>query len=783
MAENDRLGWPEGKFGDDDRTLPAPRKAHHLDSPEMRKLHAKLLTWFYTERDLQADNRAEMEIDAGFYDGMQWQPEDAAVLQERGQMPLVYNEIAPMVDWMIGTERRTRLDWKVLPRTEDDVGLADSKTKVVKYVSDVNAAPFVQSQAFGDAMKAGLGWMDVGIRTDPTQEQVYVEYEDWRRVLHDSRGSQKLTLDDARYVFRWRMMDEDVARMMFPGRDEQIRRAAQLYDSLWDWDEDEPQGWGGPLDSYNQARARVSGRSSTAATDTGYTRGMAKIIECQYRAPVLTKIIADGPFAGALVHPSDTILQEAIQQDAGLTIVDQVMMRVHVAIFTESDMLAHGAMPYRFNKFSLTPIWCYRRMRDKMPYGMIRRVRDVQQDLNKRASKALFLLNSNQVIMDNGAVDDIDVLREEVAAPDGIIVKNPGKELLIRRDTEMANGQVEIMALDAQSIQKSAGVAQENLGRQTNAISGEAIKARQNQGSVVTTEPFDNLRLAKQAMGQKLLSLVEQFYTQEKVIRLTGPKAIEWVKVNAVEVDAEGVARVLNDITASMADFIVSEQDYAGTLRQVMFDSINMMAQKLPPDVGLKLMTIAMEFSDLPNKDEIAQAFRKVTGEPDPDREPTPEEQEQMAQQQQMQQEAMQLQRELAVETLNEARAKVRHINAQAAELESRAGATGNEEAGDEAMRARAQAADEVERLQTEVATLTGKLMAQQAKADTAVEVANIRAQAQVEVANIKAESDKTLDRVQARLDRALQSVDGRLKKDAGRAAPGVAKPDSSMAP
>ena len=175
MAENDRLGWPEGKFGDDDRTLPAPRKAHHLDSPEMRELHAKLLTWFYTERDLQADNRAEMEIDAGFYDGMQWQPEDAAVLQERGQMPLVYNEIAPMVDWMIGTERRTRLDWKVLPRTEDDVGLADSKTKVVKYVSDVNAAPFVQSQAFGDAMKAGLGWMDVGIRTDPTKEQVYVE--------------------------------------------------------------------------------------------------------------------------------------------------------------------------------------------------------------------------------------------------------------------------------------------------------------------------------------------------------------------------------------------------------------------------------------------------------------------------------------------------------------------------------------------------------------------------------------------------------------------------------
>ena len=74
MAENDRLGWPEGKFGDDDRTLPAPRKAHHLDSPEMRELHAKLLTWFYTERDLQADNRAEAAFEYAArlgYDGVE----------------------------------------------------------------------------------------------------------------------------------------------------------------------------------------------------------------------------------------------------------------------------------------------------------------------------------------------------------------------------------------------------------------------------------------------------------------------------------------------------------------------------------------------------------------------------------------------------------------------------------------------------------------------------------------------------------------------------------------
>ncbi len=51
-----------------------------------------------------------MALDQDFYDNLQWDPEDAATLRDRGQMPLVYNEVAPMVDWVIGTERRTRVD-------------------------------------------------------------------------------------------------------------------------------------------------------------------------------------------------------------------------------------------------------------------------------------------------------------------------------------------------------------------------------------------------------------------------------------------------------------------------------------------------------------------------------------------------------------------------------------------------------------------------------------------------------------------------------------------------
>lgn len=83
---------------------------HPLDGPEARKTLAKLLGWYYREREVQAFNRLQMAIDADFYDGEQWDAQDAAALKERGQAPLVFNEVAPMVDWLIGTERRSRVD-------------------------------------------------------------------------------------------------------------------------------------------------------------------------------------------------------------------------------------------------------------------------------------------------------------------------------------------------------------------------------------------------------------------------------------------------------------------------------------------------------------------------------------------------------------------------------------------------------------------------------------------------------------------------------------------------
>lgn len=746
---------------------------HPMDGEKARAELRKLLEWLYHEKDKQSANRLEMACDADMYDNIQWDPEDAQILRDRGQMPLVFNEVAPMVDWIIGTERRTRVDWRVMPRAEDDVEMADVKTKVLKYVSDINRVQFNRSRAFADAAKAGVGWIDDGVRDDPTQDVLYSKYEDWRNVLWDS-ASYEHDLSDARYLFRWRWVDEDIAVMMFPDREDVIRRAVEdsQHASMSDWEED----------AWYSAEELISGsktgtlRASGSGMMIDAKRRRVKLIECQYRMPAKSKIVSDGPLKGAFFNEKDGALLNALSQVGG-SIIDKVVMRVHMAVFTESQMLAMSPSIFRHNRFSLTPVWCYRRGRDRLPYGVIRRVRDIQQDLNKRASKALWMLNTNQIIADEGATDDWNTLRDEADRPDGLIIKKQGKDIQIRRDTDAATGQIQMMTLDAQSIQKSAGVSQENMGRQTNAVSGEAIRARQLQGSVATTEPFDNLRLAVQVSGEKQLSLVEQFYTEEKVVRLTGSKgAIDWVKVNQPEVLADGSVRFINDITSSMGDFVVSEADYAGTMRQVMFEALNQLATRLPPEVALRLMTIALDFSDLPNKDEVAEQIRKITGERDPNKEPTPEEAQQMQQQMQAQAEALQMQRQQAMQALEEQQAKIRELNAKAAKLEAEAqAAMAGSDGGQAAQQAQAevqnavtqvrqQASQEIERLsealrkvQSELANQTMKI---RTDADARLEAARIDADAKVRVAEIQAASDKKIEALQQRLDRLMQKLE-----------------------
>ncbi|MBD9539939.1 hypothetical protein IB276_10800 [Ensifer sp. ENS04] len=599
---------------------PAPPRAvrgNALDSNKNTRLFHRLLGFYLRELDRQFDNRREKAIDEDFYDNIQWTEEDAQTLKDRGQVPLVFNVTATTVDWVIGTEKRSRTDFKILPRRKEDDKPAGRKSELLKYLADVNKTEFSVSRAFADAAKVGVGWMEDGYQGDDEGEPLYARYESWRNMLWDSTATE-LDASDGRYMFRSKWVDEDVACAMFPKRKALLERSIDdgdafiSFDAYGDEAMDEPE-----LENTGQ-------RSTGYASDdvTGYKRQRIRIIECWFRIPDKTARISGGTFAGEIYDPMSRGHQVAIEEGDG-EIIEKVSMRMYVALFTTAGLLWLSPSPYRHNRFPFTPIWNKRRGRDGMPYGMVRNIRDIQSDINKRASKALHILSSNKVIMDDGAVDDIDELAEEVARPDAIIVKKQGKELRLDNDRELGQWHLELMSRNISMLQQVGGVTDENLGRSTNAVSGRAIIARQEQGSLATAGLFDNHRYAQQVRGEKTLANMEQFMSEEKKFRITNKRgAPEYVAVN------DGLPE--NDIVRTKADYVISEEDWRATVRQAQVESLMELLGKLAPvnpAIATVTLDLIIEAMDIPQRDELVKRIRKVTGMSDPDQsEETPEE-------------------------------------------------------------------------------------------------------------------------------------------------------------
>jgi len=614
----------------------------------------KITGWFARERDEQAENRIERALDEDFEDGDQWSADDRAEMEARGQPPLVFNEIKPTIEWLLGTEKRTRTDWRIVPRTEDDVKPAERKTKLFKYISDKTGAEYQRSLAFADAVRSGDGWLKAGVKLDENgRPDIIYEHCSWREFWPDSR-SRKADMSDARYLHRARYVDLDDAQALFPKHTEALKSAAKSGTSLYQ------DGMDGALEAEFDSSSMILGG--------GDDRQLVRLVETWYREPAVRKVLrGDGPLDGQVYTPEADPLVGTVYE-----VVSTIRQEVRVCLWADDTLLHDGPSPYRHGLFPYARVVAYRRKKNGAVYGVIRALRDPQEDLNKRRSKALYAMSVRRVVMEKGAVDDKDALADEVSRPDSIIERNIGRDLQIIENGSLAQGHLDLAAADSAYIRLASGVTGENLGLQTNATSGRAILARQEQGAVVTTSLYDNLRQATQIGGRIILSLIEQYMTERQQIRIAGERGRdEFVVVNDGDPD--------NDIARHMADFVVSEQDWRASSRQAMSEELIRLAGTLPPQMALLMIDISIEMMDIPNKEEIVKRIRKAGNLPSPDATTEEQQAEQQAQAQasQAQEQAAQEERQAALAklqaeaTLAMARARQVDVTALSAKLVS----------------------------------------------------------------------------------------------------------------
>lgn len=597
---------------------------HELDNEQNDALFRRVWTWLRETEDAWAQNRLLRLRDHDFRDGRQWTPEEEMIQRLRGQEPLVFNQLKLMTDWIIGTERRTRIDWNVLPRAEEDVENAIFKKQLLKFVSDINKVGWQRSLAFADAVISGLGWLeDCVVASSPSGEPLMSRYQDWRGMWYDFYSRDPM-FRDCRFMFRKKYLDLDYATAMWPQREGHLAACSRntLAPGMEMIEDDVPSiamfafgGNGlmrpGPQRQQGKARERVA------------------VWECWFKEPVKFKRIESLYGDYAPLHGKDYDANNPEHAEAAsnpiYALVDGVREKMRLAFFCERGLLAVSDSPYKHNRFPFTPVWGYRDSIDGTPYGAIRQAIDPQRDFNKRKAKSLHLLTTVQVLFEDGAIaeGDEETFFNEVGRPDGRMRVRKGSlqggAIEIRSNTELAASHVQLMQEDKENILEVSGVTRENVGQSTNAISGKAILAKQQQGAVSTAELFDNLRLAVQESGEKQLCNIEQYMSLPKRFRILGEDgARKWIMVNQPSYDEiSGQVKFQNDITEYSADFIVDQQDSRETVRMAQAESLfELVANIAPasPDAAIAILPYALDLTDVPNKTEMVNVVRQRLG-------------------------------------------------------------------------------------------------------------------------------------------------------------------------
>jgi len=190
--------------------------------------------------------------------------------------------------------------------------------------------------------------------------------------------------------------------------------------------------------------------------------------------------------------------------------------------------------------------------------------------------------------------------------------KSPGPPIRVG-GPDMPAALMQQSAIDDADLKDVMGVPDESVGQETNASSGRAIFARQQQGEISNFNYKDNHAKGHELMYEILIDLIPKIYDTERELRVLGSDGKEsYEKVNVVQFEAgEGKSVRLNDLTVGKYDVVVKTGPSFATLRQEAVEIYSNIATNFP-EIWAVAGDLIMMSMDLPYADDIADRLKTI---------------------------------------------------------------------------------------------------------------------------------------------------------------------------
>ena len=440
---------------------------------DLDDLHARLIRWFEESELARMDEIDLAQRDREYFDGSQWTRDELKLLKERGQPAIVINKVADKVQLLCGMERKARTDPKAFARTPAEEDRADAATQALRYIADDNDFSIVRSEVFSNMLIEGAGGADLGLEDDGQGScNITITTIPWDRIWYDPH-SRSYDFSDARYKGMVIWTDRDALEEMYPGEDVQ-----DVIES-----------------SFSSTDYQYNDRPETAFwTDNNRTR--IRLVQCDW-AERGTWWRATYTKSGLLAAPQRSKFKDRKGKSC-------------------SGLLLQSSYINRENQ----------------RYGMVRGLISLQDEINKRRSKALHLLSVRQVIAEQGAVPDVDKARREVAKPDGYVEVMPGLKFEIEQTADLAAGQFQLLQHATAEMQLSGPNAAMS-GTDPRELSGRAILAQQAGGAAQNEPLADALRFWSRRVYESCWMAAREYWSGGKWVRVTDDlNETRWVGIN-----------------------------------------------------------------------------------------------------------------------------------------------------------------------------------------------------------------------------------------------------------
>lgn len=619
--------------------------------------------------------RTTADIEADYYDGNQLDSDTLEAMKELGMAPIIENLTAPTIDAVLGLEAKTRLDWKIATNADEDFSeVAEAMNYRMKQAESESMADRACSDSFAAQTKVGLGWVEVAREHNPFLYPYRVGYVPRNEIFWDFRGKRPDTLD-WRYLVRKRWHDVDVIEKTFPDKADMLRLSCA--------------GWSG----MDPTMLIDGGRSTGLAMDYGRERGWTHE-EQEWRDTFRKRLCLSEVWyrrwirGHVLKTPDGRVIEFDRKNRDHIEAVAYNLVQVRSALYTKVRLawfvgphkLADLPTPYKHDKFPYVPFFGKREDMTGVPYGLIRGMKPLQDEINARNTKMIWLLAAKRVTMTEGVTKDSPAtVRREAARPDAMHVLDPqklqqGGKFEVETDFQLNSQQYSALVDKRQALKNVAGVYASFEGNQKGAISGVAANTLVEQSTQTLAEIFDNYQFARRQVGDLLMSLIIEDIG-DKPMEVTIDNEVNGSKTVKLNVkDERGL--LTNDVQRARLKVALSDVPGTASYREQRFMRLTELTRSLPENLQALVIDFVMAASDDPQRGEIVKRLRKALNLGDQEPPKTPEEEEAMKAAQLEQEQAAALQQRAVELDLADKAAKVGKTNAEAARAQAQAEAT-----------------------------------------------------------------------------------------------------------